>query len=131
MVKYVYRENGVVFAEYETLPNGFKNISGDLSTLSESDRNVIGLFDVRLEQLGLAYNNYVGQFVSGVGVGILTLGVASSMPKAIAFAQWVAKISLDYKQRMDMVNNVPLNLDFSNNGAPPYRIWEVQQEVGF
>jgi hypothetical protein len=89
------------------------------------------IIDLRL-QIHEAYDSYIANFVSGVGIGLLTIGVIKGSPKALKFAGWLTAISADYKSRSDAIitDGQPINVDFTNNGMPPVTIWDVKTEIG-
>lgn len=47
-------EAGNIIQEFHTIPNGYRNTSGDLSTWTEAERNAIGLFQVEDPELSAA-----------------------------------------------------------------------------
>ena len=84
-----------------------------------------------IEALWQAADKYVTDFISGVAIGILTIGVIQGKPKALAVTAWSNAVWSDYYARKALVEGgaVP-NLDFSTHGPIPHTIPELQDEIG-
>jgi len=111
---------------FDDIPNG-----ADYSKFSPQSIPLTSIEQLKNNLLN-AHNSYIEQFVSGVGIGLLTIGIIQSKPTALAFSGWLAQVANDLKSRQDAVvaDGQEINIDFSNNGAPPNTIWEVRAEVG-
>jgi hypothetical protein len=83
-------------------------------------------------QLTSAFNDYVAQFIDGIGIGVLTIGLIKNGVKAGKFSAWLSKGSADLQSRMAAVtaDGQEIDKDFSNNGQPPVTIWDVKSEAG-
>lgn len=91
--------------------------------------------DARKEQhiarLWQAAHTYEFAQISGVAIGVLSLGVAQGKPKALAIAAWSAGIwNNNYYPRKALCDGITEpNYDFSNCGLIPYSIPELSAEV--
>lgn len=86
---------------------------------------------LKVDKLWNAANNYVTGRISGVAIGILTLGVMQQLPKSLAIAGWSNQVWTEYYTRKAGITPTSeLNLDFSSFGNLPYSIPEMQAEVG-
>ena len=85
----------------------------------------------RAEALWQAADQYITGYISGVAIGILTLGVIQGKPKALAVTAWSNTVWSDYYARKALVEGgaVP-NLDFSTHGPIPHTVPELQDEIG-
>ena len=85
----------------------------------------------KIEALWQAADRYVTGYISGVAVGILTIGVIQGKPKALAVTAWSNAVWSDYYARKALVEGgaVP-NLDFSTHGPMPHTVPELQDEIG-
>lgn len=85
----------------------------------------------KIEALWAAADRYVTGYISGVAIGILTIGVIQSKPKAIAVTGWSSSIWAEYYARKALVTIDSVdNLDYSTFGAMPYSVPELQAEIG-
>lgn len=85
----------------------------------------------KVEALWQAADKYVSGYISGVAIGILTLGVMQSKPKALAITGWSGSIWAEYYNRKALINlNDSVNTDFSSFGPMPHSVPELQQEIG-
>ena len=85
----------------------------------------------RVETLWQAANRYVTGYISGVAIGILTIGVIQGKPKALAVTAWSNAIWSDYYARKELItSNEQPNLDFSSHGSMPHTVPELQVESG-
>lgn len=82
----------------------------------------------RIQSLWQAAHDYEMTAISGSAVGLLTVGVLQSKPKAIAVQQWISNLWTDYYNRKADSSNT--NYDFSNNGTCPYSVPEIREELG-
>ena len=85
----------------------------------------------KIEALWQAADRYVTGYISGVAIGILTIGVIQGKPKALAVTAWSNAVWSDYYVRKALVEGgaVP-NLDFSTHGPIPHTVPELQDEIG-
>ena len=85
----------------------------------------------RVETLWQAADRYVTGYISGVAIGILTIGVIQGKPKALAVTAWSNAIWSDYYVRKELItSNEQPNLDFSSHGSMPHTVPELQDEIG-
>lgn len=84
----------------------------------------------KIDRLWNSASNYINTRISGMAIGVLTVGVIQKKPKALAVAKWSNDIWAEYYTRKSQVtaqNHV--NLDFSSFGEIPFSIPELLQEV--
>lgn len=85
----------------------------------------------KIEALWAAADRYVTGYISGVAIGILTIGAIQSKPKAMAVTGWSSSIWAEYYARKALVTIDSVdNLDYSTFGAMPYSVPELQAEIG-
>ena len=85
----------------------------------------------KVEALWAAADRYVTSYISGVAIGILTIGVIQGKPKAMAVTGWSNAIWTEYYTRKAAVTVDSVdNLDFSSFGPMPYSVPELQAEIG-
>ena len=84
----------------------------------------------KVESLWAAANAYTTGFISGVAIGILTIGVLQGKPKSLAVSAW-SKVIWDeyYIRKAGITVDSNLNLDFSSFGPIPYTIPELSEEA--
>ena len=84
----------------------------------------------KVESLWAAANAYTTGFISGVAIGILTIGVLQGKPKSLAVSAW-SKVIWDeyYIRKAGITVDSNLNLDFSSFGPIPYTIPELSEET--
>ena len=86
----------------------------------------------KIEKLWQAADRYTSSFISGVAIGILTIGVLQQKPKAIAVSDWSSRVWAEYYVRKAQVTrDSEDNHDFSSFGEIPYSVPELQEELGF
>ena len=84
-----------------------------------------------IQALWAAANAYTENYISGVAIGLLTIGVIQQKPKAMAVVQWSGAVWREYYIRKSQVTATqPANLDFSMFGPMPFSVPELQVEVG-
>lgn len=89
------------------------------------------LIAVKVARLWESANDYTTSYISGVAIGILTIGVIQQKPKCLAVAAWSSAVWAEYYRRKGMVTAVSTeDLDFSSFGPMPYSVPELQAEVG-
>lgn len=85
----------------------------------------------KYQSLWAAADTYVTKYISGVAIGILTIGVIQQKPKALAVTQWASSVWAEYYLRKALIAVDSLDdLDFSTLGAMPYSVPELQDELG-
>jgi len=85
----------------------------------------------KVEALWAAADRYVTGYISGVAIGILTIGVLQQKPKALAVTSWSSAIWAEYYTRKSLITLTSQdNHDFSSFGPMPYSVPELQEEVG-
>lgn len=85
----------------------------------------------KIDLLWKAANSYTSAYISGVAIGILTLGVLQQKPKALAVSAWSSSVWDMYYARKALVTaNSIDDLDFSSAGAMPFTVPELKAEIG-
>ena len=85
----------------------------------------------KIDQLWQAANAYTTNFISGVAIGLLAIGVMQSKPKALAVTAWSSQVWDEYYARKAAVTpGDKLNLDFSGFGPMPFSVPELRAELG-
>ena len=85
----------------------------------------------KVQALWSAADNYTSGYISGVAIGLLTIGVIQGKPKALAVTAWSSGIWGDYYGRKALVSEVSVDdLDFAGHGAIPHSVPELQAELG-
>lgn len=87
--------------------------------------------EAKVEALWAAADKYISSYISGVAIGILTVGVMKQKPKALAVTAWSSAIWSEYYARKALVTVYSVdNHDFSSFGPIPYSVPELQAEIG-
>lgn len=85
----------------------------------------------KINALWSAAYHYNENYISGVAIGLLAIGVFNEYPKCLAVRDWHAALWDDYYARKALITySSELNLDFSNHGDMPYTVPELRLEVG-
>ena len=85
----------------------------------------------KIEALWAAADRYTSGYISGVAIGILTIGVMQQKPKALAVSAWSSAVWVEYYVRKALVTATSTDdHDFSGFGPIPYSVPELQAEVG-
>lgn len=85
----------------------------------------------KVDALWRAADAYTASYISGVAIGLLTLGVLQSLPKALAVSAWSSAVWDDYYARKALVTASSVdNLDFSSHGPMPHSVPELRAEMG-
>ena len=86
-----------------------------------------------INSLWQAAHDWEYQYINGVAIGLLALGVAKASPISMAIAAWDAGIwNLYYSRKANVtINSDSTILDFSSCGPMPYTIPELRTELGF
>ena len=88
------------------------------------------LIEQKVKTLWAAADAYVNNYISGVAVGMLTIGVILQLPKALAVTAWVNSIWSEYYIRKAAVTAAdPVDLDFNTFGDIPHSIPELREEL--
>lgn len=125
------------------LPPGYSRFSSDpalrsillndpegKATLAEILVAFPDILDSKYAALWQAAHEYEQKYISGVGLSILSLGVAQGKPKALAVAAWSQNLWTLYYQRKAAIaiDNQP-ELDFTPATEMPYSVPELSAEV--
>ncbi len=95
-------------------------------TQEEIDRVIAA----KIEQLWSAADRHINSYISGVAVGLLTIGVIQQKPKSLAITLWSQAVWNEYYIRKAAVTlTSELNLEFSSFGPMPHSVPELQAEV--
>lgn len=87
--------------------------------------------NAKVEALWTAADKYTSNYISGVAIGILTIGVLQQKPKALAVSAWSSSVWAEYYARKALVTVTSEdNHDFSSFGPVPHTVPELQTEVG-
>lgn len=85
----------------------------------------------KIERLWAAADAYTSGYISGVAIGLLTIGVMQSKPKALAVSAWSSAVWDDYYARKALVTASSVEtLDFSSHGPMPHSVPELRAELG-
>ena len=85
----------------------------------------------KVETLWQAADSYVANYISGVAIGILTIGVLQGKPKAQAVNQWSEAIWSEYYIRKASITPTSeVNTSFTSFGQMPYTVPQLQAEIG-
>ena len=96
-----------------------------------SDAEVAEVVAAKIEALWQAADKYVTKYISGVAVGILTVGVIQQLPKATTVSDWSSSIWAEYYRRKALVTYTSQDdHDFTSFGPIPYTVPELQAEAG-
>lgn len=101
-------------------------VSVEDKSQDEIDRELESSESKRIESLWNAATNYEKQFISGSAVGLITLGVVNSKPKALAVQGWIQSIWTEYYLRK---SNKSIDTDFSFIGPCPHSVPELMSEM--
>lgn len=84
----------------------------------------------KIEALWRAADKYTSSYISGVAIGILTIGAMRQLPKAMAVTAWSGAIWAEYYARKEMVTATSEdNHDFSWFGPIPHSVPELRAEA--
>lgn len=96
-----------------------------------SDEEVAAVVAAKIEALWQAADKYVTKYISGVAVGILTVGVIQKLPKATTVSDWSSSIWAEYYRRKALITYTSDDdHDFTSFGPIPYTVPELQAEAG-
>ena len=84
----------------------------------------------KIEALWQAADRYTSGYISGMAIGILTIGVMSGKPKCLAVAAWSAAVWREYYLRKSRITSGSEDEhDFSMFGPIPYSVPEMEAEA--
>ena len=90
--------------------------------LDKIERNVL--------QTREAAKQYIDKYITGVGLALLSAGVAADRPKAKAVARWCKAIYTEsFKREQACRLGQPLDTDFSSFGDIPHTAVELDAEL--
>jgi hypothetical protein len=82
-------------------------------------------------QLWAGADAWQTQHISGVAIGILTIGMLQSKPKALAVTAWTQRLWAEYYRRKAAITpGGRVDADFSSIGPMPHSVPELQAELG-
>lgn len=85
----------------------------------------------KVDALWRAANEYTSGYISGVAVGLLTIGVLQQKPKALAVTAWSSAVWDAYYARKSLVTiSSADDHDFSSFGPMPHSVPELREELG-
>lgn len=85
----------------------------------------------KIDALWNAADKYVAGYISGIAIGLLTLGVVQGKPKALAVTAWSSAVWDAYYTRKATVTATSADdLDFSTFGPMPHTVPELRTEFG-
>lgn len=85
----------------------------------------------KIDRLWAAADAYTSGYISGVAIGLLTIGVLQLKSKALAVSAWSSAVWDDYYARKALVTASSVeNLDFSSHGPMPHSVPELRAEMG-
>ena len=85
----------------------------------------------KIDALWQATDTYIARYISGVAIGILTLGVAQMKPKALRVSEWTQAIWDEYYIRKSAITATSIdNHDYSLFGPVPHDVRELKDELG-
>ena len=87
--------------------------------------------EAKIGRLWAAADAYTSGYISGVAIGLLTIGALQLKPKALAVSAWSSAVWDDYYTRKVLVTASSVeNLDFSGHGPMPHSVPELRGELG-
>lgn len=108
-----------------------ENADGSLNIVALTADQLAAKKAANIDILWQAAHDYEYAQISGVAVGLLTVGVLQSLPKSLAIKDWSKSIWTLYYSRKASVTDMldPTFLDFSSCGNIPYTIPELMVEI--
>ena len=85
-----------------------------------------------INSLWQSAHEYEMTYISGVAVGLLTIGAIKQTPKAMAVVAWSQSLWDEYYARKALITSDRMTTmnDFSDIGVPPFTIPELRKELG-
>ncbi len=133
---------GAVYADLPTVVEGYTRIwsAGQWQHIADSEvpampapdpAEIAATVARKIDALWASADAYTSRYISGVAIGLLTIGVLQAKPKAQAVSAWSSAVWDDYYARKALVTVSSVeNLDFSNHGPMPYSVPELRAEMG-
>lgn len=127
--------NPSVHCVYETAPVGGVQ-QWALRELSDAEKQAWQASQdlqssAKIDALWQATDAYIARYISGVAIGILTLGAAQMKPKALRVSEWTQAIWGEYYNRKSAVTATSIdNHDYSLFGPVPHDVRELKEELG-
>lgn len=119
---------GVWTQQWEVYPLPAEEAAANLARRAEEEALRL---KSKVEALWAAADKYTGSYISGVAIGILTIGVMQQKPKALAVSDWSSSVWAEYYRRKALVTLDSVDdHDFSSFGPIPHSVPELQAEVG-
>lgn len=85
----------------------------------------------KIDALWNAADKYVAGYISGIAIGLLTLGVVQGKPKALAVTAWSSAVwDAYYTRKATVTATSSVDLDFSTFGPMPHTVPELRAELG-
>lgn len=92
---------------------------------------ISAIIESKIDQLWRAADEYVSSYISGVAIGLLTLGTIQQKPKALAITAWSSSVWDEYYRRKALVTaSSEVDTDFSVAGPMPHSVPELRAELG-
>lgn len=105
-----------------------EEIAADQASKAETEAKTI---KAKVDALWATADKYTSSYISGVAIGLLTIGVMQNKPKAMAVTAWSSAVWAEYYARKALVTLDSVdNHDFSSFGSIPYSVPELQAEAG-
>lgn len=124
----VLTEKGHYEQQWEVVVLDSEQVKANQLAKDTADAKIV---NDKIEALWEAADKYTSGYISGVAVGILTIGVMQEKPKALAISAWSSSIWAEYYVRKYMITaGSEVSHDFSSFGPIPYSVPELQEEVG-
>ena len=118
---------GVFYQRFEVYSLSEEEISVNVKNKEDHDQMVV---NSKIEALWQSADSYTRSFISGVAVGILTIGVMQQKPKALAVSNWSSSIWTEYYRRKELITATSeVDFDFSSFGPIPFSVPELQIEA--
>lgn len=103
-------------------------IAADQASKADAEAKAI---QTKVEALWASADKYTSGYISGVAIGILTIGVMQKKPKALAVTAWSSAIWSEYYARKKLITATSTDdYDFTAFGAIPFSVPELQAEIG-
>lgn len=97
----------------------------------QTPEQLAALQAAKVGALWRAADAYTSRYISGVAVGLLTIGVMQGRPKALAITAWSSSVWDAYYTRKALVTAASVDdLDFASLGPMPYSVPELRAELG-
>lgn len=93
----------------------------------EQDKQTV---ERNINALWVAASNYIGNFIAGDALTVLTLGLIKSNPKAVAVKAWSRSVWDEYYKRKELITAFNSeSIDFTSCGPMPFSVREMQIEL--